>query len=123
MLSFFKQMSVRTECCRAAKVKALLPLLRRPHDHHREVRTRRNAAISTKPANASDQDRHVMMPSLAINDRYQPQELGPAAWNDTVVVVISEFGRTFRENGNRGTDHGHGSVRQRRPHGGRAAQG
>lgn len=27
-----------------------------------------------------------------------------------VVVVISEFGRTFRENGNRGTDHGHGSV-------------
>jgi uncharacterized protein (DUF1501 family) len=27
-----------------------------------------------------------------------------------VVVVISEFGRTFRENGDRGTDHGHGSV-------------
>ena len=27
-----------------------------------------------------------------------------------MVVVISEFGRTFRENGNRGTDHGHGSV-------------
>jgi uncharacterized protein (DUF1501 family) len=38
------------------------------------------------------------------------QELGPQAWNDTAVVVISEFGRTFRENGNRGTDHGHGSV-------------
>jgi uncharacterized protein (DUF1501 family) len=37
-------------------------------------------------------------------------EIGPAAWNDTTVVVISEFGRTFRENGNRGTDHGHGSV-------------
>jgi uncharacterized protein (DUF1501 family) len=33
-----------------------------------------------------------------------------SAWNDTVVVVISEFGRTFRENGDRGTDHGHGSV-------------
>lgn len=31
-------------------------------------------------------------------------------WKDTVVVVVSEFGRTFRENGNRGTDHGHGSV-------------
>jgi uncharacterized protein (DUF1501 family) len=31
-------------------------------------------------------------------------------WRDTVVVVVSEFGRTFRENGNRGTDHGHGSV-------------
>lgn len=37
-------------------------------------------------------------------------ELGPAAWRDTVVVVVSEFGRTMRENGNRGTDHGHGSV-------------
>ena len=37
-------------------------------------------------------------------------ELGAAAWRNTVVVVISEFGRTARENGNRGTDHGHGSV-------------
>src|SRR5450631_623484 len=36
-------------------------------------------------------------------------EMG-SAWNSTVVVVVSEFGRTFRENGNRGTDHGHGSV-------------
>ncbi len=37
-------------------------------------------------------------------------ELGEAAWRKTVVVVVSEFGRTLRENGNRGTDHGHGSV-------------
>ena len=36
-------------------------------------------------------------------------QMGPA-WNRTVVVVLSEFGRTFRENGTRGTDHGHGSA-------------
>jgi uncharacterized protein (DUF1501 family) len=37
------------------------------------------------------------------------QSLG-SEWKNTVVVVLSEFGRTFRENGNRGTDHGHGTV-------------
>ncbi|MCX7220750.1 MAG: DUF1501 domain-containing protein, partial [Burkholderiales bacterium] len=37
------------------------------------------------------------------------QEMG-TSWRNTTVVVISEFGRTFRENGKRGTDHGHGSV-------------
>jgi uncharacterized protein (DUF1501 family) len=36
-------------------------------------------------------------------------QIGPQ-WRNTIVVVISEFGRTFRENGSRGTDHGHGSV-------------
>ena len=29
---------------------------------------------------------------------------------DTVVVTMSEFGRAARENGNRGTDHGHANV-------------
>jgi uncharacterized protein (DUF1501 family) len=37
------------------------------------------------------------------------QRLGPL-FEQTVVVVMSEFGRTARENGNRGTDHGHGNV-------------
>ena len=31
-------------------------------------------------------------------------------YDDTAILVMSEFGRTFRENGNAGTDHGHGNV-------------
>ncbi|HET9697965.1 MAG TPA: DUF1501 domain-containing protein, partial [Terriglobales bacterium] len=36
-------------------------------------------------------------------------DLGSLA-DSTVVVTMSEFGRTARENGNRGTDHGHANV-------------
>lgn len=36
-------------------------------------------------------------------------DLGDLA-EDTVVVTMSEFGRTVHENGNRGTDHGHANV-------------
>jgi uncharacterized protein (DUF1501 family) len=37
------------------------------------------------------------------------QGLGPV-YQDTTIVVMSEFGRTVRENGNGGTDHGHGNL-------------
>jgi uncharacterized protein (DUF1501 family) len=37
------------------------------------------------------------------------KRLGPM-FDDTTIVVMSEFGRTARENGNGGTDHGHGNV-------------
>ena len=33
-----------------------------------------------------------------------------AAWRETVVAVITEFGRTARINGTDGTDHGTGTV-------------
>lgn len=36
-------------------------------------------------------------------------DLGDMA-GETVIVTMSEFGRTVRENGNRGTDHGHANV-------------
>src|SRR6202043_858757 len=35
--------------------------------------------------------------------------MGPA-WRDTVVVVVTEFGRTARINGTEGTDHGTATV-------------
>jgi uncharacterized protein (DUF1501 family) len=35
--------------------------------------------------------------------------LGPT-WADTVVMTVSEFGRTAKENGSRGTDHGTGGM-------------
>ncbi|MEM1171403.1 MAG: DUF1501 domain-containing protein [Cyanobacteria bacterium P01_H01_bin.35] len=37
------------------------------------------------------------------------QELG-SLYSETVILVMSEFGRTVKENGNGGTDHGHGNV-------------
>lgn len=37
------------------------------------------------------------------------KELGEV-YQNTNIVVISEFGRTVKENGNGGTDHGHGNV-------------
>ncbi|MEC5215658.1 uncharacterized protein (DUF1501 family) [Actimicrobium sp. GrIS 1.19] len=37
------------------------------------------------------------------------QRLGPV-FDDTTIVAMSEFGRTARQNGNNGTDHGHGNV-------------
>jgi uncharacterized protein (DUF1501 family) len=31
-------------------------------------------------------------------------------YQDTLIIVLSEFGRTLKENDNRGTDHGYGNV-------------
>lgn len=37
------------------------------------------------------------------------QRLGPL-FEHTTIIVMSEFGRTARQNGNAGTDHGHGNA-------------
>lgn len=38
------------------------------------------------------------------------EALGEDAWSKTVVVAMTEFGRTARENGTSGTDHGTGGL-------------
>jgi hypothetical protein len=41
------------------------PPLRRPHDDHRALRARLNSELSSKPANAGVQDRHLMIRSIS----------------------------------------------------------
>lgn len=38
------------------------------------------------------------------------QEIGDAAWKKTLIVTVTEFGRTANENGSHGTDHGYGTA-------------
>lgn len=37
-------------------------------------------------------------------------ELGPEIWEKTTVLAMTEFGRTARQNGSKGTDHGTGGL-------------
>lgn len=50
-----------------------------------------------------------LLPPLGEGLAILAKELEPI-YSDTVIVVLSEFGRTARENGTRGTDHGYGNV-------------
>jgi uncharacterized protein (DUF1501 family) len=80
----------------------------------------RNHNIRLVAASLGGWDTHVRQGhhSGQLADRLRPLGDGLAAfaqglghdWDDTVVVVLSEFGRTLRENGDGGTDHGHGNV-------------
>jgi len=92
-------------------------------EHHAKVMARLmldNPAYAIGFVDVGGWDTHIRQGAArgALSDRLHGlgqglaafvQEIGPA-WRDCVVVVVSEFGRTFRENGNGGTDHGHGSV-------------
>ena len=68
-------------------------------------------------ADVNDWDHHVNEPARLTNSLREfggalaafARDLGPRM-ADVLVVTMSEFGRTARENGNRGTDHGHGNV-------------
>jgi uncharacterized protein (DUF1501 family) len=36
--------------------------------------------------------------------------LGPEIWSKTAILAMTEFGRTMRQNGSKGTDHGTGGI-------------
>lgn len=50
-----------------------------------------------------------LLPSLGKGIATLVKGLEPI-FSDTTIVVMSEFGRTVKENGNKGTDHGSGNV-------------
>ena len=53
----------------AARAAAAMPVLRRPHDRHRDLRARLRAQAPAFAAARKNQDRHLMMPSPAIHHR------------------------------------------------------
>ncbi|MEM7541157.1 MAG: DUF1501 domain-containing protein [Pseudomonadota bacterium] len=58
-----------------------------------------------------DQDRRLSTLFESLSQGILALQSGLAQhWSDTAVLVVSEFGRTAAENGNRGTDHGTGGL-------------
>jgi uncharacterized protein (DUF1501 family) len=89
-----------------------------------------NLGVEVAFADVSGWDHHVNEGSVQGQISNRLSDLGDslaAFWTDlgdlaeqTTIVTMSEFGRTARENGTRGTDHGHANVMFRA--GSRAAQ-
>jgi len=92
---------------RTPRAAASMPLLWRPHDHHRDLRKRLPAETPPR-ARCSDQDRHLIMPSppihqltdarhsgwLGQHSRRLPQ-VGKSARNDTANPVRQRPLRSF----------------------------
>jgi hypothetical protein len=53
---------------RTARAATSVPLLRWPHDHHRDLRARLRAEAPPHACADRDQDRHLMMPSPSVKD-------------------------------------------------------
>ena len=62
---------------RTPRAAASVSLLRRPHDHHRDLRARLPAETPPRVRYSSDQDRHLMMPSPPI---HQPSDARHSGW-------------------------------------------
>jgi uncharacterized protein (DUF1501 family) len=79
-----------------------------------------NVGVEIAFADCTGWDTHVNQGSSEGQLSARLRELGLAlaafsadlgdAMRDVVVLTMSEFGRTIRENGNRGTDHGHATA-------------
>jgi uncharacterized protein (DUF1501 family) len=59
----------------------------------------------------NNQPRHMAGQLTALSDMVLAMKAGLGAhWGTTLVIAMTEFGRTARENGTMGTDHGTGGV-------------
>jgi hypothetical protein len=53
---------------RTARAAAFMPVLRRPHDHHRDLRAWLSAEAPPHARSSTNQNRHLMMPSPPIHN-------------------------------------------------------
>jgi hypothetical protein len=65
---------------------APLPVLRRPHDHHRDLRGRLPTKTPSRPGNRGGQHRYLVMPSHAI---HQPDNARHSGWLSAARAPLS----------------------------------